>query len=345
MSFPRLSLGVSKRARVSKLAWGVTLWGAGFVAMGCSDGATTDGAQGGASAGAAASGGLSSGGTTGASGGTGGVVASGGTVSSGGSPSGGSSATGGDAGTGGSPTDVPGWTLVWNDEFDGAAGTTVDGSKWTLDTGPNSANAELEYYRPENAAHDGAGHMIITAKKEEYKGYHYTSAKFTSWGKFTPTYGRFDARIRLPRGQGMWPAFWALGTDIGDVGWPTCGELDIMETIGSTMKVNHGSMHGPGYSGGSPLTGTYTLSGGGDFGDDFHVFTLEWEENVTRFYVDGNLYETHTPADVPAGKKWVFDHDIFMILNVAVGGTWPGNPDDSIFPQTMSIDYVRVYSR
>ena len=137
-----------------------------------------------------------------------------------------------------------------------------------------------------------------------------------------------------------------LGANIDTVSWPTCGEVDIMENVGREPSRNHGSMHGPGYSGGKPLTSTYDLPNGARFADDFHVFAAEWEQNVVRFYVDGNLYSTRTPADVPVGKMWVYDHPFFIILNVAVGGAFPGSPDQtSTYPQTMRVDWVRVYAR
>jgi beta-glucanase (GH16 family) len=136
-----------------------------------------------------------------------------------------------------------------------------------------------------------------------------------------------------------------LGDDIGTTGWPGCGEVDIMENIGKEPAVVHGSMHGPGYSGSNGLTSSYTLPVG-KFADDFHLLAVEWEPNVVRFYVDGNLYETRTPGDLPVGTKWVYDHPFFLLLNVAVGGNWPGNPDAStVFPQMMMVDYVRVYAR
>jgi len=306
--------------------------------------------QGGSSAGAYSNVGGNLGAGSGfASGGGGAAEASGGggaSTSGGGGSGGGGGSVGG---SGGAFVDTPpaGWKLAWSDEFNGAVGDKLDDSKWAYDTGPNDANMEQEYYtdRPENSGYDGQGHFLITSRLEEYMGYHYTSAKFTSSGKYEPQYGRLETRIKLGAGKGLWPAFWALGTDIGDVGWPQCGEMDIMETVGDQLTMNHGSLHGPGYSGGSPLTGTYTLPNHGQFNDDFHVFAAEWETNVVRFYVDGNLYETKTPDDVPQGKKWVYDHDVFMILNVAVGGSWPGDPDNSIFPQSMAIDYVRVYER
>jgi beta-glucanase (GH16 family) len=205
-------------------------------------------------------------------------------------------------------------------------------------------NNELENYTSDaaNASMDGSGNLVITAIAQ---GSSYTSARLKTEGLFSQAYGRFEARIQLPRGQGLWPAFWALGADIAKNAWPACGEIDIMENIGKEPSINHGSMHGPGYSGGNPLTGMYKLASGA-LADDFHRYAIEWETNVVRFYVDDDLYETHTNTDVPSGSNWVFDHPFFLILNVAVGGGWPGNPDSTTtFPQKMLVDYVRVYSR
>jgi beta-glucanase (GH16 family) len=244
------------------------------------------------------------------------------------------------------------WTLTWSDEFDGANGSLPDAAKWVMETGGNGwGNNELETYtsRAQNA-HVRDGNLVITAAKETYTGTDgitrdYTSARLKTQGLFSQTYGRFEARIKIPQGQGLWPAFWMLGNDITTAGWPTCGEIDIMENIGKEPSIVHGSMHGPGYSGGNALTGTYSLASGA-FSDDFHIFSIEWEPKVVRFFVDGTLYETHTPNDVPRSSKWVYDHPFFLLLNVAVGGGWPGNPDSStVFPQTMLVDYVRVYAR
>jgi beta-glucanase (GH16 family) len=243
----------------------------------------------------------------------------------------------------------PGWTLVFSDEFEGPSGTPVDTAKWTLvNKGDGFGNNELEFYtnRANNAALDGNGSLGIHAIREAYMGRNYTSARLESASKLERAYGRFEARIKLPAGQGIWPAFWALGADIGTVGWPACGEIDIMENIGREPSTIHGSLHGPGYSGGNPLSASYVLPSPGKLAEAFHVFAAEWEPDVVRFYVDDHLYETRTPADVPAGTRWVYDHPFFLILNVAVGGTWPGSPDSTTsFPQTMSVDYVRVYGR
>jgi beta-glucanase (GH16 family) len=262
--------------------------------------------------------------------------------------------SGGGASSDGASASLPGWTLTWSDEFEGPDGTAVDPTKWNQETGNGgwNANRELEYYTPGTAnAVVSGGSLVITATDSGASAYtcgygtcQYTSARFNTKGKFSQAYGLFEARIQIPRGQGLWPAFWTLGDDIGTAGWPTCGEIDIMENIGSQPPTNHGSLHGPGYSGGHPLTGSISIDAGA-LADDFHVYDIEWAPNVVRFYLDGVLYETHTSADVPAGDKWVYDHPFFVILNVAVGGTFPGSPNASTtFPQTMKVDYVRVYA-
>jgi beta-glucanase (GH16 family) len=254
-----------------------------------------------------------------------------------------------------SPTPVPSgsWRLSWSDEFNGADGSRPDESLWAYDLGGKGwGNQELETYtdRAENASIQG-GSLVITARSERYTGTDgtprdYTSARLKTQGHFSQAYGRVEARIQIPRGQGMWPAFWMLGNDVSGVGWPACGEIDIMENIGKEPTIVHGSLHGPGYSGGNPLSQSYTLPNGQKFADGFHVFAVEWELSVVRFYVDDTLYGTKTPADAPAGAHWAYDHPFYLLLNVAVGGTWPGAPDSTtVFPQTMMVDYVRVYSR
>jgi len=212
-------------------------------------------------------------------------------------------------------------------------------------------NNELETYtnRTQNA-HLQDGSLAIVASKEKFTGTdgiarEYTSARIKTAGLFEQKYGRFEARIKIPEGQGMWPAFWMMGNNIDKAGWPTGGEIDVMENIGKEPAIAHGSMHGPGYSGGKGLSAAYSLPTG-KLADDFHIFAVEWEAAAVRFYVDGNLYETRTPADLPAGQTWVFDHPFFILLNVAVGGDWPGSPDSTtVFPQTMLVDYVRVYRK
>jgi beta-glucanase (GH16 family) len=261
---------------------------------------------------------------------------------------------GGSAGPAAGATPQPqSWTLVWSDDFTGPNGSSPDASKWVFDIGGGGwGNDELETYtsRTENAyLQDGV--LVIQALKEDYTGpdgiaRQYTSARLKTQGRFEQTYGRFEARLKLPSGQGLWPAFWMLGADVSEVGWPQCGEIDIMENIGREPSVVHGTIHGPGYSDGGGIESSYALPGGQRFADDFHVFAVEWETNVIRFYVDDHLYATRTPADLPTGTTWVYNHPFFLIMNVAVGGSWPGNPDGTtVFPQTMLVDYVRVYKR
>lgn len=243
------------------------------------------------------------------------------------------------------------WSLAWSDEFSAPDGSPVDSAKWNMETGGNGwGNKELEYYtaRPQNA-HIEDGMLVITALKESYTGpdnvtREYTSARLNTVGHFTQKYGRIEARIKLPYGQGLWPAFWMLGDNLRQVGWPACGEIDIMENIGRDPSTVHGTIHGPGYSGRGGIAGLFTLPGGARFADNFHIFSAEWEPAVIRFYVDGNLYKTITPANLPPGTTWVFDHPFFAILNLAVGGTWSGTPHSTaVFPKRMLVDYVRVY--
>jgi beta-glucanase (GH16 family) len=244
------------------------------------------------------------------------------------------------------------WTLVWSDEFNGANGSLPDATKWTYETGGNGwGNNELEYYanRAVNASIQD-GNLVVTALKETYTGTdgvtrNYTSARLKTQGLFAQTQGRFEARIKIPYGQGLWPAFWMLGNNIDQVGWPACGEIDIMENIGKEPSAIHGSAHGPGYVG-EKIGEIYVLPNGRRFANDYHLFAVEWEPETLRFFVDSTLYETITPASLPTGAKWVFDHPFFLLLNVAVGGGWPGSPDSTtVFPQTMLVDYVRVYKR
>jgi len=253
-----------------------------------------------------------------------------------------------------------GFTLIWSDEFNGPAGSAPDPTKWNVVFSSQVSNDELQYYVPTAAVQDGNGNLVITAAAASYTGpddvtANYTSARLNTNGKFAAQYGRIEARIKLPIGQGIWPAFWMEGTALGSVvsgdsfsggvGWPAAGEIDIMEAKGQQPGINHGSMHGPGYSGGQALTASYTLPSGESFGDDFHVFYIEWAPNSVSFYVDGNLYATQTPSSpgVPAGAPWPFNAPFFLILDLAVGGDYLGSPDGStVFPQQMLIDYVRV---
>lgn len=246
------------------------------------------------------------------------------------------------------------WKTVFADEFDGPDGTLPDPNRWVFDTGGwGWGNKELEYYLngPRNAfQRGGLLHLMASKGGVEsldcwYGTCEYSSARIKTKGKFAFTYGRVSARIKVPKGQGIWPAFWMLGANIDSRNWPGCGEIDVMEVIGREPRISHGTIHGPGYSGAQGPSSTWSPAQG-DVGDEFHVFALDWEPNRLRFYVDGALYGTRTPADLPPDEAWVFDHDFFLLLNLAVGGTWPGDPDASTqFPAEMLVDWVRVEVR
>lgn len=238
---------------------------------------------------------------------------------------------------------------TFRDDFNGPAGAPIDGSKWHQETGDNNGNNhERQWYTPgtHNAALDGQGHLVITARRDNPNNYtcwygrcQYTSARFNTAGKFDQAYGHFEARMKLPRGQGMWPAFWMLGANIGSIGWPQTGEIDIMENIGREPNTVHGTIHGPGYSGGNSIGAVYN---GPNFSDAFHTYAVDWSPNRIAWSVDGNVYEVRTPNDL-GGRQWVYDHPFFLILNLAVGGDFPGDPDGSTrFPQQLVVDYVAV---
>ncbi|MFE1878211.1 ricin-type beta-trefoil lectin domain protein [Streptomyces diastatochromogenes] len=237
---------------------------------------------------------------------------------------------------------------TFSDTFDGPAGSGVDSSKWTLETGDNVNNHERQYYTSgtRNAALDGQGHLVITARKENPAGYQcwygscqYTSARMNTAGKFNAQYGHVEARMKIPRGQGMWPAFWMLGTPVN---WPDSGEIDVMENVGFEPSTVHGTIHGPGYSGSGGIGAGYSLPGGQAFADAFHTFAVDWAPDSITWSVDGNVYQRRTPADL-GGKTWVFNKPFFLILNLAVGGYWPGDPDGSTqFPQQLVVDSVSV---
>ena len=239
----------------------------------------------------------------------------------------------------------PYWTLVWSDEFDGPASTAPDPAKWVFDLGAGGwGNEELETYTSgrENSYLDGAGNLVIVARTAEPG--QYTSARIKTLSKYAVKYGRIEARMKLPAGQGIWPAFWMMGVDASSAGWPQCGEIDIMENIGREPSMVHATIHGPDYSGAGGISQSYTLPDAQWFAADYHVFATEWSENSIQFFVDGHLYHTVTHAALPKGADWVFQHPFFLLLNVAVGGSWPGNPDaTTVFPQQMLVDYVHVY--
>jgi len=237
------------------------------------------------------------------------------------------------------------WTLVWADEFDGPAGRAPDPGKWAYDTGADGwGNDELENYTDthDNSYLDGAGHLVIESRQPAPG--QYTSARLKTQGKYAVEYGRIEARMKIPAGQGMWPAFWMLGVDIDTVDWPRSGEIDIMENIGREPSTIHGTLHGPDYFDGDGISQSYSLPAGQRFADDYHIFGIEWSHESIQFQVDGQPYFTVTRASVPPGDSWVFSHPFFLLLNVAVGGSWPGNPDaTTVFPQKMLVDYVRIY--
>jgi len=251
------------------------------------------------------------------------------------------------------PPPVLQWNIAWDDEFNG---NSINLTNWGFETGNNGGwgNSELEYYtsRTNNARVEN-GQLVIEADQESYGGSSYTSARMLTKGKWSWTYGRIEARIKLPRGQGIWPAFWMLGTNIDSVSWPTCGEIDIMENIGKTSDqgTDHGTIHGPqsggqDYNYGSGVGGTYTLPGGAALADDYHIYAIEWTPNQIKWFMDNNQYFTATPASLPNTGTWVFSQPQFLLLNLAVGGQWPGNPDGTtVFPQQMLVDYVRVYEQ
>jgi beta-glucanase (GH16 family) len=250
------------------------------------------------------------------------------------------------AGSAGALAQTSEWKLVWQDEFDGSQ---LDPAKWVYVVGGNGfGNQELEYYtdRPQNIHLEG-GMLAIQAVQETYRGADgvergYTSARIHTKGKFAQAYGRFEARIKIPQGQGVWPAFWMMG-DVG-AQWPANGEIDIMENIGREPSTVHGTIHGPGYSGSHGIGAPFSLREGKRFSDDFHLYAVEWEPESIRWDVDGAKYHSATPSSLPAGARWVYDQPFYILLNLAVGGSWPGNPDTtSTFPETMLVDYVRVY--
>ena len=258
------------------------------------------------------------------------------------------------------PISANGWVQVWSDEFDGPAGARIDSTKWRYDTADGCAssncgwgNNEKEYYRtsPDNISLNGQGQLMIVARTAPaglrcyYGACRYTSAKVTTRGRMDVAPGRVEGRIKLAAGQGLWPAFWLLGVNIGTVGWPTSGELDIMENRGSTPTTTSSAVHGPGYSGNTPFAHPHVLAQG-TVADTFHTYAVEWDSLQIRFFVDDTAHYTVARTQVEPLGKWAFDQSFFVILNQAVGGHFDGDPQsDAIFPATMLVDYVRVYRR
>jgi beta-glucanase (GH16 family) len=240
--------------------------------------------------------------------------------------------------------------LTWSDEFNGEAGSLPDPSKWSIETGGGGwGNRELESYtnRRENVQQRD-GNLVITACKESFTGSDkvqrdYTSGRLQTKTHFAQTYGRFEARMQLPSGKGIWPAFWLLGDNAETAHWPACGEIDILETIGDPHTL-YSTLHGPGYSGKNGISAKFPLPPGQAVDDGFHVYAVEWAPERIRFFFDDHLIVERTPKDLPVGSRWVYDHPFFILLDLAVGGNWPGNPNEQTsFPQQLLVDYVRVY--
>jgi len=241
------------------------------------------------------------------------------------------------------PASYPGYQLTWSDEFNG---NTLSAQNWTFDIGNNNGwgNGELEYYTSStNNAFVSAGNLIIEARQESNNGFNYSSARLKTEGIQQFTYGRIDIRAKLPVAHGMWPALWMLGSNINSLPWPGCGETDIMELVGSNPNRITGSLHWQQADGSEgTFNNNYFLSTG-DFSQQFHVFSLLWQHDSVQFYVDDNLYVNGNSSDVTSGN-YPFNLPFFFIFNVAVGGDFPGPPDNTtIFPQRMFVDYVRVF--
>jgi len=238
--------------------------------------------------------------------------------------------------------ELEGWNLIWHDEFDGQK---INTQNWTYDLGGHGwGNGEAQYYtsRPENARLEN-GMLVIEARQEKYENSYYTSARLKTQGLQNFQYGRIEARLKVPSGKGLWPAFWMLGSNFDGSNWPDCGEIDIMEYIGKEPDLILGTLHGPGYSGALGISAwnrqTYNIA------DDFHTYAIEWETDEIRWYYDGVQYHTVTREDV-GDREWVFNQPFFIILNLAVGGHLPGPVGlDTVFPAQYLVDYVRVYEK
>lgn len=252
-----------------------------------------------------------------------------------------------------SPSTNPTATLVWSDDFSGPAGLAPDSSKWRMDVGGYGfGHNELQYYtaRATNVATDGLGNLAITARRETYSDLghacSYTAGKIETRGLFATIYGSIQARIKLPAGSGLWPAFWAVGADIDQVGSPECGEIDIMENLGRDPYTVYAHIHGPtapatpaGYALGDSTHSAKSLA------DGFHIYGVNWSPSSIEMTLDGVVYATYGRSSLLGNQRWVFDKPFYLLLNVAVGGDWPGCPDETTsFPATMLVDWVRVYS-
>lgn len=242
--------------------------------------------------------------------------------------------------------------LIWSDNFSGPAGASPNSAKWGFDTGGNGwGNKELEYYtpRPANAHLDGHGHLVVAARAEDYTGPDgvtrgYTSARLETLHEFQFQYGLIEARIKVPAGQGLLPAFWTLGNNAyeSQASWPGSGEIDTMEVVGSEPHVLHGTIHGPWPWAGNQVSNSLYVHS--SLASSFHIYGVEWEPERIRFMLDGTAYETITPADIRTGAAWPFKHPFFLLLDLAVGGEWPGSPNASThFPAQMLVDWVHVW--
>ncbi|MFF5454434.1 discoidin domain-containing protein [Streptomyces sp. NPDC012950] len=270
-------------------------------------------------------------------------------------------------GTGGAPNPAPPLPpdpanpprLVWSDEFDGTAGAEPDPAKWRADPGTGQ-NGELQYYTDhDNASLDGTGHLVLEARKQATPGKgcppdpltgsttcQYTSARMNTGATFQFTYGRVEARVKVPKGNGLWPAFWMMGADfLTGRPWPYNGEIDILEVLGKDVKTSYSTVHAPAYNGGGGIGAPYRLPQDADFSDDFHTWAADWTSKGIVYSLDGRTVLTLDKEQVERTRgPWIFDHPHYMILNLAVGGDWPGPTDASTpFPSKMLVDYVRVY--
>ncbi len=242
-----------------------------------------------------------------------------------------------------SPDSYEGMELVWSDEFQAAS---VDQSAWTFETGTGNGgwgNNELQYYTEENTYMAEDDFLVIEAKEESIGGNSYTSSRLITQGKKSFQYGRIDVRAALPKGQGIWPAIWMLGDNFSSDGWPQCGEIDIMELLGHQTNRIYGSLHYRNESQHAFTTASQAITGAPDFHEEFHVFSIDWQEDQMRFLVDDLEYASYATNEL-SDEENPFNNSFFFILNVAVGGEWPGSPDQSTaFPQRMIVDYVRVF--
>jgi len=236
----------------------------------------------------------------------------------------------------------------WSDEFSGRAGQRPDPDKWKFDLGASGwGNRELQRYTSSrsNSRIDGRGHLRIIARHREGSGIRrgsYTSARLTTAGRFGFKYGRVAIRAKLPKGRGLWPAFWMLGEEFPGVDWPFCGEIDVMENLGQKIRISSAFVHGPGSMADTGIGGFHRSRT--SLAKGFHVFAADWSAELITFSVDGEVFRRVPKATYPSGQTWAFDRRMFLLLNLAVGGSWPGKPSAATrFPARFVIDWVRVW--